>query len=155
MNIIFDSLKLSSGYEEISDWIKPAFIDHLIQVKYSKEFEFLKEVRGYKKGWDSYGGKVADKNSIRSSINFLSSLTKELKASNTLAAFPEFCLAPDGILGFEWDYAKGANLFARIYSQEKIKYSLTEKNNKQSFQETNSANFIEICKKKLQFNQAA
>lgn len=155
MKVNFDSLKLTSGYEETYDWIKPSFIDYGIQVKYSKEFEYLKEVGRYKEGWDSYDGKVADKDSILSSIDVLSSLTNELKASNTLSAFPEFCLAPDGILGFEWDYAKDANLFARIYSPDKIEYSLTEKNNKQSPKETNSADFIEMCKEKLQYNQAA
>lgn len=151
----FDSLNPTSGYEQISGWIKPSFIEHEIEIRYSKEFEYLKEIGGYKKGWDSYNGEVPNEKSIRSSINFLSSFTNELKKSNTLSHFPEFCLASDGILGLEWDYAKDSNLFARIYSPDKIEYSLTEKNNKQSLKETNSADFIEMCKEKLQYNQAA
>ena len=120
-----------------------------------KNLSILKKVGGYKEGWDSYNGKVADKDSILSSINVLSSFTNELKASNTLSNFPEFCLAPDGILGFEWDYAKDSNLFARIHSLDKIEYVLTENNNKQSPKEIKSEEFVEMCKEKLQYNQAA
>lgn len=151
----FDSLNsINIGYEQSYDWIKPSFLEHEIDVRYSKEFEYLKEVGGYKEGWDSYDGKIADKNSILSSIEVLSSFTNELKISNTLSDFPEFCLAPDGILGFEWDYAKDANLFARIYSPDKIEYVLTENNNKQSLKEIKNAAFIEMCKEKLQYSQA-
>lgn len=142
-------------YKQNYDWIKPSFIEHDIDVMYSKEFEYLKEVGEYKDGWDSYDGKAPDELSIRYSINFLSSFANELKKSNILSHFPEFCLAPDGVLGFEWDYAKDANLFARIYSPDKIEYVLTENNNKQSLKEIKSAAFIEMCKEKLQYNQAS
>ena len=158
MNLMvnFDSFNSASiGYEQISDWTKPSLLEFEIEAKYSKEFEYLEEVKGYKEGWDSYDGKIANKNSILSSIEILSSFTNELKTSNTLSNFPEFCLAPDGILGFEWDYAKDANLFARIFSPNKIEYVLTENNNKQSLKEIKSAAFIEMCKEKLQYNQAA
>ena len=141
-------------YEQSYDWM-PSFMEHEIEAQYSKEFEYLKEVGGYKEGWDSYNGKVPSEESIRYSINFLSSFANELKKSNTLFHFPEFCLASDGILGFEWDYAKDANLFARIHSPDKIEYVLTENNNKQSLKEIKSAAFIEMCKEKLQHNQAA
>ena len=154
--INFDSFSSNSitNVEKIS-WVRPSFLTFEIQARYSKEIEYLKEIEEYKEGWDSYDGKVADQNSIISSFNVLSSLTQELKESNTLSTFPEFCLAPDGILGFEWDYAKDKNLFARIYSPYKIEYSLTEKNNKQSPKETNIEDFIEMCKEKLQYNQVA
>ena len=152
----FDSLNSANiGYEQSSDWIKPSFLEHEIEVQYSKEFEYLKEVGGYKEGWDSYDGKIPSEVSIRYSIDFLSSFANELKKSNILSHFPEFCLAPDGVLGFEWDYAKDANLFARIYSPDKIEYVLTENNNKQSLREIKSAAFIEMCKEKLQYNQAS
>lgn len=155
--INFDSLNLNPtvSIEQISDWIKPSFMEHEIEVRYSEEFEYLKKIRGYKEGWDSYNGQVPDKGSILSSIDVLSSLTNELKISNTLSHFPEFCLAPDGILGFEWDYAKDSNLFARIHSLDKIEYVLTENNNKQSPKKINIAYFIEMCREKLQYNQAA
>lgn len=142
-------------YKQSYDWIKPSFIEYDIDVMYSKEFEYLKEVGEYKEGWDSYSGKAPNEQTIRYSINFLSSFTNELKKSNILSHFPEFYLAPDGILGFEWDYAKDANLFARIYSPDKIEYVLTDNNNKQSRKEIKSAAFIEMCKEKLQYNQAA
>ena len=141
-------------YEQSYDWI-PSFMEHEIEVQYSKEFEYLKEVGGYKEGWDSYDGKIPSEESIRYSIDFLSSFANELKKSNIVSHFPEFCLAPDGVLGFEWDYAKDANLFARIHSPDKIEYVLTKNNNKQSFKEVKSAEFIEMCKEKLQYNQAA
>ena len=154
--INFDSYNSNSitNVEKIS-WVRPSFLTFQIQAGYSKEIEYLKEIKGYKEGWDSYDGKIADQNSIISSFNVLSSLTQELTASNTLSAFPEFCLAPDGILGFEWDYAKDSNLFARIYSPNKIEYSLTEKDNKHLPKETNIEDFIEMCKEKLQYNQVA
>ena len=117
--INFDSLNPNISIEQVSDWIKPSFIEYEIEARYSKEFEYLKEVGRYKEGWDSYNGKVANRDSILSSIDVLSSFTNELKTSNTLSNFPEFCLAPDGILGFEWDYAKDSNLFARIHSLDK------------------------------------
>ena len=152
--ITFDSKFDPPGIcEQIHDSV-PSFIEHDIDIQYSKEVEYLKEVDGYKKGWDSYEGKIADKDSIRSSIDVLSSFATELKALKILSSFPEFCLASDGILGLEWDYAKNANLFARIYSRNKIEYRLTENNNKQPLKETNSANFIGMCKEKLQHNQA-
>lgn len=155
--INFDSFNFSSTvkFEQISDWIKPSLLEFEIETRYSKEFEYLKEVGGYEKGWDSYDGKVADKDSILSSIDVLFSFTNELKASNTLSNFPEFCLASDGILGFEWDYSKDANLFARIHSADKIECILTENNNKQPAKEIKSEEFIALCKEKLQYNQAA
>lgn len=153
--VSFDSFNPSSGYEKSYDLMKPSFIGHDIEVRYSTEFEYLKRIREYKEGWDSYNGKAPNKSSVESSIGLLSSFTVELKKLNTLSHFPEFCLAPDGVLGLEWDYAKDSNLFARIYSTDKIEYSLTEKNNNQPPQEINSEDFIEMCKEKLKFNKVA
>ena len=152
--VYFDSLNSNSRYEKTYEWIKPSFIEHEIEVRYSTELEYLKKIRGYKEGWDSYNGKAPNEESIRSSITFLSSFTTELEKSNILSHFPEFCLAPDGVLGLEWDYAKDSNLFARIYSKDRIEYSLTEKNKKQPLKETNREDFIEMCKE-LQYNQVA
>ena len=122
-----------------------------IEFRYSKEVEYLKEVKNYKKGWDSYNGAIPKPESLQGGIDFLTSFTKELKKSNILlSSFPEFCLAPDEILGFEWDYAKNSNLFARIHNQKKIEYILTENNKKQASKETNIETLIKICKKKLQ-----
>ena len=117
---------------------------------YSKEFKYLKEVSGYQAGWDSYGGRPPDKQSIQCSISLLTSFAHELKESRILSNFPEFCLSPDGILGFEWEYAKNANLFARIYSSDKIEYTITENNKVHLPKEMKSAEFFEMCKKKIQ-----
>ncbi|MDE0151318.1 MAG: hypothetical protein OXK80_02320 [Bdellovibrionales bacterium] len=137
-------------------WVKPSYIEHNVKFNYSKELVYLQEeVRNYKEGWDSYGAEVPDAQSIMCSIGFLSSFTNELRNLNTISDFPEFCIAPDGILGFEWDYAKNSHLFARMYSADKIEYTVTENNIKQLPKEVKSADFLEICKEKLQYNQAA
>ncbi len=154
--VTFDSRFDPPGiYEQRNDLI-PSFIEHKIDTQYSKEFKYLTGVREYGEGWDSYNGKTPIEKSIEYSIKFISSFTEKLKESKTLLShFPEFCLASDGILGFEWDYAKDSNLFARIYEPNKIECILTENNNKQPPKEINSADFIEMCKEKLQYNQAA
>ena len=122
-----------------------------IEFRYSKEIEYLKKVKNYKKAWDSYNGEIPKPKSLQASIDFLSSFTKELKKSTLLlSSFPEFFLAPDGILGFEWDYGKNSNLFARIYKHNKIEYILTENNKKQALKETNIENLIKIGKEKFQ-----
>ena len=147
------------GYEQIYEKHSfPTVWEHSIDVMYSKEFDYLKEVSGYKADWDSYGGRAPDKQSVQCGINFLSSFTNELKESRILPpGLPEFCLAPDGILGFEWDYARNENLFARIYSPYKIEYTITENNNVRTSKEVKSAEFLEMCQKKIQYqdNQAA
>ena len=133
--------------------IKLSSLEHKIKVQSSKEFKYLKEIKRYKENWDSYDGKIPNKMSVQCSIDFLSFFTNELKKSNISSHFPEFCLAPDGILGFEWNYTKNANLFARIYSPDRIEYILTENNNKQLLKKVKNAAFIKMCKEKLQYNQ--
>lgn len=156
MVITFDSKFNPPGIYE-QKYSTPSFIEHEIDILYSRELKYLTtEIKEYKEGWDSYDGKTPIKESIEYSIQFICYLTKKLKESNTLSPhFPEFCLAPDGVLGFEWDYAKDANLFARIHSSDKIECILTENNNKQISKEIKSEEFIELCKEKLQYNQAA
>ena len=153
----FDSLTPAGIYAPIDhNWIRPSYIEYAIETKYSKEFRYLQEVRNYTKGWDSYDGKPPNKQSIIHSVYFLSSFTNELRKSNIVSHFPEFCLAPDGILGFEWDYAENAHLFARIYSADKIEYTLKENNCEQPPKEIKNEDFIEMCKEKLyQYNQVA
>lgn len=159
MFLTFDSFKPS--HQEIcslnpSSFTPSSFINYEIDCRYSKELEYLKEIKEYKEGWDSYDGKTADENSLSSSINLLSHFTKELKNLNILTSFPELCLAPDGIVGFEWDYAQDANLFARIHSLNEIEYSLTENNKKKPLREiVDSEIFIEMCKEKLTTTKAA
>ena len=126
----------------------------VINKMYSKEVEYLKDIKNYKKGWDSYNGETPKPESLQGGIDFLAFFNNELQKTNILlSAFPEFCLASDGILGFEWDYAKNSNLFARIYKPNKIKCILTT-NNKQQTKETNIENLIKICKKKFQSHKA-
>ena len=118
------------GYEQICTErpVFPTFKrEHRIEDMYSKEFNYLKEVSEYQAGWDSYAGKIPDKQSVQCSISLLSAFTRELKESRIFSDLPEFCLAPDGVLGFEWDYAQNANLFARIYSPNKIEIHYNRK----------------------------
>ena len=153
----FDAFKPPNiSQEQIYNWIKPSFLEHNIAFNYSKEVEYFKEIQDYKTGWDSYDGYIPKPESIQGGIDFLASFTKELKKTNILlSTFPEFCLASDGILGFEWDYAKNSNLFARIYTSQKIECILTTNNKKQPPQEITSEKLIEICKEKLQPDKVA
>ncbi len=129
-----------------------------IDVKYSKELNYIQEIQNYEDNWDSYDGKMPKKNSILFSIDFLSNFADTVKNLDVPYNdhFPEFCLAGDGILGLEWDYAKNANLFARVYSPNKIDCILTENDQKRHLKEMKGADFIEMCKRKLQlYSQAA
>lgn len=154
----FDSYSINRGgykqiYKESPSF--PTLIEHEIDIMYSKEFKYLKEVSGYQAGWDSYEGKAPDKQAVQCGISLLSSFTHELKELRVLSSLPEFYLAPDGVLGFEWGYAQNANLFARIYSPDKIEYIITENNDKHPSKEMKIAEFFEMCKKKIQYNQSA
>ena len=156
--LTFDSHSINiGGYEQIYKErpYLPTLIEHGIDVMYSKEFNYLKEVSRYQVGWDSYGGRVPDKQSIQCGVSLLASFAHELKESRILSNLPEFCLAPDGVLGFEWDYAQNANLFARIYSPDKIEYTITENNDEYPSKEMKNEEFLEMCKEKIQYNQAA
>ena len=135
-----------------SDDIFFNFSEYAIEKQYSKELGYIKDIQNYRDNWDSYKGKAPKEDSILLSIDFLSSFTRTLKnlSISYNNHFPEFCLAGDGILGLEWDYAKNANLFARFYSSDKIEYILTENNQKHTTKEMKGADFIEFCKEKLE-----
>ncbi len=122
------------------------FSRHCIQEKYSKEVCYIKEIQKYKKGWDSYESLPPLPESVSLGSGVLSALAKHLETSRAvILSFPEFCLAPDGILGMEWDYASDNNLFARFYAGGRVKCELTNAGEKKA-EEMKYEKFMNLCK---------
>lgn len=122
------------------------FRRHLVQEKYSKELCYIEEIQKYKKGWDSYAGLPPLPESLQLGRRALSAFAERLERSGILNfSFPEFCLAPDGILGMEWDYAPGENLFARFCGGGKVECALTNGGQKKT-EEMRGEGFINLCK---------
>ena len=121
---------------------------------YSKEHQYLTELHSYGNNWDNYGAFKPLTGSLITSEKLLKDL-HDLKNSIPLNSYPEFLLAPDGIIGFEWDYTKDSRLFARVHSPEKIEYQITTNGKEQKEQTVNINQFTDVCKNIRSTYQAA
>ena len=118
-----------------------------------KQFNLIKEFKTYTDGWDSYDGNKPKAESLSLSEWFLLEFDQILKnkCPSYCRHYPEFSLAPDGVLGFEWDYAPDKNLFARLHSIDKVEVIIREKTSKSNpkVNIVDRKKFIQICKDKL------
>lgn len=115
---------------------------------YSKEVDYLEEVKTYANGWDSYDGLAPNGISIQKSIQLLANFKRIKEKLNYLLGFPEVCLSPDGFLGFEWDYAKGCNFFARVFP-ESVEVTLIANDRPEPRQDVKYEEFNKFLDEKL------
>ena len=83
-------------------------------------FDRLKEINKLKDNWDSYGGKAPDRKSLwLAFFSLKTDIEIPLMRRADISTLPSFSLAPDGIVGFEWEMSK-KYLFVRFYDLEKV-----------------------------------
>lgn len=104
-------------------------------LKYWKEetLKSLREAKKYEEGWDSYDAKKPLQESIDMGIDIVERFSAFVNEKD-IDSFPDFCLAPDGIVGFEW-CNKDVSYFVRFVNLENVNI-VTSDNKKNSLDMT-------------------